>query len=127
MCGGVAENAELCRYGARVFSSREMTAEEVMKTILMDRPFYKNGGGVTFSGGEPCCQPDFLMELLALCRKEKVSAAIFGAPLVGFLTSKVLQSKDPELDHNNEEKAWVLAQLLFVLSSLFWTICAFNK
>jgi len=56
---------------------------------------------------------------------EKVSAAIFGAPLVGFLTSKVLQSKDPELDHNNEEKAWVLAQLLFVLSSLFWTICAF--
>ena len=76
MCGGVAENAELCRFGARVFSSREMTADEVMETILMDCPFYKNGGGVTFSGGEPCCQPDFLMELLALCRKEKVSAAI---------------------------------------------------
>ncbi len=76
MCGGLAENAELCRYGARVFSSREMTAEEVMKTVLLDRPFYENGGGVTFSGGEPCCQPDFLMELLELCRKEKVSAAI---------------------------------------------------
>ena len=75
-CGGMAENADLCRFGARVFSSREMTAEEVMAAIRLDRPFYRNGGGVTFSGGEPCWQPDFLLELLELCHEEDISVAI---------------------------------------------------
>lgn len=57
---------------------------------------------------------------------EKGSAAIFGAPLLGFLTNHVLLSKDDdEATLSNEAKASALAHELFILSSLFWIICAF--
>ncbi len=75
-CGGLAEHADRCRFGARSLSANERTADEVMAVIRKDRPFYSMGGGVTFSGGEPCCQPDFLLALLKLCRAEGISAAI---------------------------------------------------
>jgi pyruvate formate lyase activating enzyme len=42
-----------------------MTVEEVMEKVEADRIFYENsGGGVTFSGGEPTIQFEFLKELL---------------------------------------------------------------
>lgn len=47
-----------------------------MAVIRKDRPFYSPGGGVTFSGGEPCCQPDFLLALLKQCQAEAIPAAI---------------------------------------------------
>ncbi len=75
-CGGSAERTDRCRFGARVLSSNEKTAEAVMDVIRKDRPFYSTGGGVTFSGGEPCCQPDFLLALLKQCQAEAIPAAI---------------------------------------------------
>ncbi|CAM9929696.1 unnamed protein product, partial [Heterosigma akashiwo] len=56
---------------------------------------------------------------------EKASASIFGAPLVGLLTTTILNSNGSTMKHDNEEKAQVLALQLFFWSSLFWTICAF--
>ena len=42
-----------------------MTVEEVMEKVEEDRVFYENsGGGVTFSGGEPVVQFEFLKALL---------------------------------------------------------------
>lgn len=75
-CGGSPEGADRCRFGARVLSSGEKTVDEVMDVIREDRPFYSAGGGVTFSGGEPCCQPEFLLALLKRCRAEGIPAAI---------------------------------------------------
>ena len=75
-CGGSAERADRCRFGARSLSSTERTAEEVMAAIRKDRSFYSPEGGVTFSGGEPCCQPEFLLALLEQCRAEAIPAAI---------------------------------------------------
>ena len=58
---------------------------------------------------------------------EKASGAIFGAPLVGYLTSSMLSSKDDQqrADGGTKEKAQALAWNIFFLSSLFWSICAF--
>ncbi|MBW6460191.1 MAG: glycyl-radical enzyme activating protein [Bacteroidales bacterium] len=53
------------------------SAVEVMQEIDRDAVFYSSsGGGVTFSGGEPLMQADFLAEILALCRKKGYHAAI---------------------------------------------------
>lgn len=52
-------------------------ADEVIRIICKDRAYYQeSGGGVTFSGGEPTFQIDFLLEMLKRCRDEHISAAI---------------------------------------------------
>ena len=39
---------------------QDITVKEVMKTVEKDRPYYKrSGGGLTLSGGESLCQPEF--------------------------------------------------------------------
>lgn len=56
---------------------KEMTVPEVMTEILKDKIFYEqSGGGVTFSGGEPLLQIDFLKELLIECKKANLHLAL---------------------------------------------------
>lgn len=48
-------------------AGRYYTIEEIMETVLKDKPFYdESGGGVTLSGGEPLLQYEFVC---ALCDK----------------------------------------------------------
>lgn len=55
----------------------EMSVDEVMDEILKDEIFYdESGGGATFSGGEPLCQPAFLTALLGACRRRAVHTAL---------------------------------------------------
>jgi pyruvate formate lyase activating enzyme len=54
-----------------------MSIDDVMSAVLADRIFYDDsGGGVTFSGGEPLLQPDFLRGLLTACRTQDLHTAI---------------------------------------------------
>ncbi|MCX6235060.1 MAG: glycyl-radical enzyme activating protein [Bacteroidetes bacterium] len=72
-----------------------MDAEEVMEVIKKDRVFYdESGGGVTFSGGEPLMQPEFLEEILSLCKTEHVhttldTCGIESTEVLAGLTDKV--------------------------------------
>ena len=54
----------------------EYTAEDVLKKIRRFAPFIKKGGGVTASGGEPLCQPDFVRELFGRLRAEGFHTAL---------------------------------------------------
>ncbi len=72
-CGGCAEG---CFSGAKVKCGREYTPEELFSEILSDREYYGSEGGVTFSGGEPLMQADFLLELIALCKNEGIRCAV---------------------------------------------------
>lgn len=53
-------------------SGKEYTPQELFKKIKRYKPYFKNGGGVTFSGGEPLLQADFINETAALLRSENI-------------------------------------------------------
>lgn len=56
---------------------RRMTLPEVLSEILRDRIFFDDsGGGVTFSGGEPLLQAEFLCGLLKACRDQGIHTAL---------------------------------------------------
>ena len=58
-------------------AGRKMTAPEVVDIVIRDEAYYaKTGGGVTFTGGEPTFQYDFLRELLILCRLKKINTCV---------------------------------------------------
>lgn len=56
--------------------SIQMTPEELMKKLLRFQPYYGSEGGVTFSGGEPLLQKEFLLEMLKLCRDAGIHTCI---------------------------------------------------
>jgi pyruvate formate lyase activating enzyme len=66
-----------CYAEAREIVGQEMTVDEVMAAILRDTAFYdESGGGVTFSGGEPLLQGDFLLALLRACKAHDLHTAL---------------------------------------------------
>lgn len=67
---------DACPSGAIAWDSRSLTADEAAEEVLKDKPFYKYGGGVTFSGGEPLMQADFVQEVLKRLKEEKIHTAV---------------------------------------------------
>lgn len=57
-------------------NKENMTPEEIVKKIIRYKPYYKNNGGVTFSGGEPLLQPEFLIETCKLLKQENIHIAL---------------------------------------------------
>jgi pyruvate formate lyase activating enzyme len=56
---------------------RLMSVEEVMEILVKESVFYdESGGGVTFSGGEPMLQPEFLTGLLKSSKEKGFHTAI---------------------------------------------------
>lgn len=81
-CGLCCEG---CYAGARIAVGKEMTADEVLAVVERDRAFYeRSGGGVTFSGGEPLLQLDYLLALLDACRAKGLRTAVDTAGDVPF-------------------------------------------
>lgn len=62
--------------GESGFYGKEMTLEEMEKEILKDIEYYKTGGGVTFSGGEPLLQFDKIEPLLKSLKEKNINICI---------------------------------------------------
>lgn len=55
----------------------EYTPAELFTEIIKDQMFYEESeGGVTFSGGEPLSQADFLNEVLMMCKSNDISTVV---------------------------------------------------
>lgn len=79
-CTGCGKCAETCPSNAIEMAARPMTAEAVMKEVRKDRLYYESsGGGVTFSGGECLLFPEFLREMLQMCKAEGIHTVIESA------------------------------------------------
>ena len=54
----------------------QMTPSDLVKKILKYKPYFGDEGGVTFSGGEPLHQPEFLLEALKECKKNGIHTCL---------------------------------------------------
>lgn len=54
----------------------EITPEELVEKVEKYKNYYGEDGGVTFSGGEPLLQPEFLLECLKLCKEKNIHTCL---------------------------------------------------
>ena len=77
LCTRCRRCIDLCPASSLKLSGYAMDTAQVMKTVIKDMAYYEeSGGGVTFSGGEPMMQPDFLLELLRESKAAGLHTAI---------------------------------------------------
>lgn len=78
--------ADFCYAEAIVPVGREISLEQLEKAIATDEEYFKQSvtGGVTFSGGEPMLQVDFLEKILKSCKDRGIHTAIDTAGAVPF-------------------------------------------
>lgn len=72
----------------------ESTPEELISKIERYMPYFEDGGGVTFSGGEPLVQSDFLLETLKLCKSKNIHTCIDTAGVGGNNIKEILKYTD---------------------------------
>lgn len=89
------------KIGERSFSEKEQAGKfysvnEILDIIRGEDVFIKeSGGGVTFSGGEPFFQPEFLLEALKACKDEGYHTIVDTS---GYTTEAKLNSVIPFTD-----------------------------
>lgn len=67
----------MLRAGKEETVGQDITVGEVLEEVLKDVPYYRrSGGGVTLSGGESMCQPDFAVALLSACKEYGLNTAM---------------------------------------------------
>lgn len=70
------EAVQNCPSGALRIWGTLYTPDELMKELRRDLPFYGAQGGITFSGGDAASQPEFVLEMLARCKREGIHTAV---------------------------------------------------
>ena len=69
--------AEVCYAGARELVGHTISVDQLMVEIVRDIPYYdQSGGGVTFTGGEPMFQREFLLEALLACKQQGIHTIV---------------------------------------------------
>ncbi|HAF71147.1 MAG: Glycyl-radical enzyme activating protein family [Acetothermia bacterium 64_32] len=128
-CTACGACAAACPTGAREIIGRRYTPQGLIEELLQDRPFFEaSGGGITFSGGEPLAQPEFLRECLILARKKGLHVALdtsgYAEPRLFLelarLSHLVLYDlKDMDEERHRKNTGVPLAPIMKNLQSLF--------
>ncbi len=63
-CAPFERCLHICPEGLISLCGEDITAEKLAEKLLKNVEFYENGGGITFSGGEPLAQAKFLEEVI---------------------------------------------------------------
>lgn len=76
-CEACGKCSSICPEEAIKVVGKNTSAEEISKEVERDAVFYQtSNGGVTVSGGEPMYQPEFVCELLKLCKEKGIHTAV---------------------------------------------------
>jgi len=92
---------QINKVGEREFITNEdvgkyYSKEDILAILEKERIFFnQSNGGVTFSGGEPLLQPEFLLETLKACKANGYNTAVDTS---GYSSPEILKSIIPYTD-----------------------------
>jgi len=73
VCGDCVDR---CGYSALKLIGERLTPDELLERVLLDKPYFVGGGGVTLTGGEPTLHPEFLDRFVDLCVRSDLHTGI---------------------------------------------------
>ena len=69
--------ADACPSKALEVFGKQTSIEDIIQAVEKDSAFYaRSGGGLTFSGGEPLMQAEFITEVLKVARRRRINTTI---------------------------------------------------
>ena len=124
-CKFCCDCERMCPQNALLISGKSVSQETVFREIMKDVDFYEpSGGGVTFSGGEPLLQADFIGEIAKRCRENGIHTIVDTAGCVPYENfEKVIPYTDMfffDIKASNaaQFRAWCGGDFELVLSNL---------
>lgn len=96
ICNNCGDCSAVCYPKALFICGTDYTVDDLLRRLSKDIPFYEqSGGGVTISGGEPLCQPEFTLQLLKGLKQLSVHTAV---DTTGYAAFEVIESLLPYTD-----------------------------
>jgi pyruvate formate lyase activating enzyme len=96
LCDNCGDCARVCYPKALYVCGTEYSVEDLVNRLSKDMPFYEqSGGGVTISGGEPLCQPEFTLQLSRGLKERGIHTAL---DTTGCVPYGVIESVLPYID-----------------------------
>lgn len=100
--------------------------DELYNKILRSKPYFKNNGGVTFSGGEPLLHIDFLIPLCKKLKEDNIHIALDTAgvglgnyeELLNYIDLVILDIKDYRRDYYKDMTGHDIDDYNFFLSEV---------
>lgn len=75
-CSKKEKCQEICCSNSMRICGSKVTVDDIFYEIIRDRSFYGEKGGVTFSGGEPLLQHEFLISIMKRCKESGISICL---------------------------------------------------
>ncbi len=124
-CNACGICKDLCPNNALEYVGKDITVKELMKELEKDEIFYEeSGGGITFSGGDPMVQVDFLNEVLKVCKKNEFHTAVDVSGYGSWENFKKISDKvdlflfDLKFINNEKHKKYIEASNEVILDNL---------
>lgn len=70
------ECVEVCMHEGNSITGEYYTIEQLLHRLDRERPYWGDNGGVTFSGGEPLMQKNFMLPLLKACKERYIHVCV---------------------------------------------------
>lgn len=117
-----------------IMQEKNYEPSSLVEKVIRYKPYFNHDGGVTFSGGEPLLQPEFLIECSRLFKENGINVALDTAgagighyeeilkytDLIIFDVKDVTKERFFDLTGGNIENTWQFLDVARKMNSKFW-------